>query len=478
MNQQAPGEGERPTRPTGAPNDNWFQGAPNAPQLPPQQAQPPSYGPPPQQPPPPSGKRPGLALAFTAVGSLALLASLFLPWFETKLWISYVGDEEGPIGDDRRTASPFTAVSAVKDVTGPDPSGPEPGILAHVLLPWLAVLLVLTCCVLACLAAYGWGQQRRSKVLRLTTGVALLVTAVLVVLSTYDLGVTNSPGSNLSPEGEVPGVGDAEVSSIRGYVDPYWTIAVAAVGAVLLAIATLIGPRFPRQPSVAQAWFPGAPVPPAMPGPGGAPRQFQQFQPGQQPPPGWIPPHPGAMPPAGPGMVGTPGHQPQFVTQLAALILTGVAAVLCFAGYVFLPWGRDVSFNDISDATREFGLEGKPVTEAYFAWLAWLLLLMALAVAVGVAVGKRPGVVNAKKLRPYLAGGSIFALLIHLWVMIDLNGEGADLGVGTYAVALGLLLAVVGTLLPLRMSAPMSFGPPPGYPPQPPQQPPFSPGTR
>lgn len=165
------------------------------------------------------------------------------------------------------------------------------------------------------------------------------------------------------------------------------------------------------------------------------------------------------------------------VTQLSALILTGVAAVLCFAGYVFLPWGKDVSFNDMSDAAREFGLDGKPVTEAYFAWLAWFLLLMTLAVAVLVAVGKRPGVVNASRLRPYLAGACVFALLVHLWVMIDLNGEGADLSVGTYAVALGFLLAIVGGALPLRPPAPAGFWPPHGYPPQPPP-PPMSPGPR
>lgn len=379
-------------------------------------------------------EKPGWALGFASVGSVALLASLFLPWFQAKFWVTFVEDD-GPLEDESRLASPFTAVSTVEDVTAPDPGGPEPGVLAQAVFPWLALVLLVVCCALALAAAVGLGSRRRTGAVRIATVATLLLTAGLLIAASYDLGVTSSPGSSLEPTGPVPGAEDAEVSSIRGYVDPYGTIAVAAVGGLLLAIAAIIGPRVPR----------------SAPAPGWTPPQYGQPQYGQ---PQYGPPQQGAPqygPPPGTPPCGPP-PAPKHRTQLGAVILTGLAALLCFAGYVFLHWGKKTTFADISSATREYGFDDKPISEAYFAWLGWVVLLMVIGAAVVVLLGRIATVLNPRRMRPIVGSGAVLAVLVHLWTMIDM--EDADFGIGFYATALGLVLAAVGSLLPLRSSYP------------------------
>lgn len=382
------------------------------------------------------------AMGFAAAGTLTMVVSLFLNWFDVNFWITYV-DEEGPLGDERELATPLTAVSVVRDVAGQDPDGADPGVFAQVFYPWLLVVLIIICCALAFAAAHGMRQPRRTTAVRVATVVAVLVAGALLYFSTFDLGVTHSPPSlSLDARSPVPGVGDAEVSSIRGYVDPYPGIAVPGVGALLLLIAGIIGPKVPRR---RPAW--GTPGPPMVPGPNGMAAPAGPAPATQHLPPGQVPAQ-HASPSGVPARAWLPTGSFQSTTQLAAVVVTGLAALLCLAGYLFLPWSKKVDFSDLSDAFREYGNGDKPITEAYFGWLGWVALVMVVAVAVVVALGRRPTGVNPRRLRPFLVGATGVAALLHVWVMIDTDG--ADFGNGAYAVALGLVLAVVGTALPLR----------------------------
>lgn len=144
-------------------------------------------------------------------------------------------------------------------------------------------------------------------------------------------------------------------------------------------------------------------------------------------------------------------------------MVAGLGAVLCLAGYGFLPWGPDTTFAEISDSIREHGLEDKPLTEAYFAWLGWAFLVAVAVVAVLVGLGRKPSGVRPKALRPYLAGTALVLTGVHLWVLVDLLNEGGELDAGSVAVTAGLALTTLGSLLPLRVSAPMLLGGPPPY---------------
>src|SRR3546814_6533412 len=61
---------------------------------------------------------------------------------------------------------------------------------------------------------------------------------------------------------------------------------------------------------------------------------------------------------------------------LPIFLLTTVGALLCFAGFAFLPWAEDVSFNDIGEVARDEGFTDHVYSEAYFGWLGWVLLAL------------------------------------------------------------------------------------------------------
>lgn len=148
-------------------------------------------------------------------------------------------------------------------------------------------------------------------------------------------------------------------------------------------------------------------------------------------------------------------------TQLVAIVVAAIGALACLAGYGFLPWAyaKDdpVTYSDIGEAARDYGFKDKVFTEAYFAWMGWAVLLAVLVVVLLLALGKKPTGVNPRVLRPLLAAGTIAAVLAHLYAVSDLDG---DFAIGAYAVGLGLVLAALATLLPLRSSARMLMAAP------------------
>lgn len=150
-----------------------------------------------------------------------------------------------------------------------------------------------------------------------------------------------------------------------------------------------------------------------------------------------------------------PQHLITRTTQVVAIVLTSLGALICFAGYGFLPWGPDASYSEVGEAVREHGLDGRPVTEAYFAWLGWVILLGLVATVVLVSLGRRPSV-NASVVRPLVATGTVVAGLVHAWVVLD--SEALD--IAQVAVGLGLLLSALSAILPLRTSVRMTAVPP------------------
>lgn len=409
-------------------------------------------------------EKPGWALLFAALGVLSVIPALFMPWVRAQFFIVYERNADGPLEDRDENAGLFSAVDTVRDVTEHAPRAPDPGTLSDLFFPWSAILLTILCCVAVVIAAVGLRQRRRTNTARSIALVLGAITVLLALAASMDLGITlgdDGGGAATSPSTSAAvKPGEPEVSWSEHNVEPHAGSASWVLGGLFLAIAAMLGPRVVhRLPDgststqlgdvLAAYLMPGLPTP---------------VQPMQAPlHSGRLGPFPGSGYPAAlPG--GLPHQLLRHTTQVSAVVLTGLAAALCLAGYGFLPWATETTFSDIGEAAREYGFDDKPVTEAYFAWLGWAILLATVVMVVLVGLGRRPSGVNPKALRPVLAIGSIGCGLLHLWMMIDLGAEGAEFDVGTYAVALGLTLAVIGTLLPLRTSARMMAGPYPGPP--------------
>lgn len=417
-------------------------------QSPPPPPPPPSYGPP-HAPPPaqqwspgPSGyvdvdpasaglvrqEKLGWAMPFAVIGSLCMVVALFLQWIETQLFVVYDRGTDGPLEDRRELTSLFDAVGTVEDVAGPDPDV-DPGWLSGAFFPWLAIGLTVACCVLVLATAIGLRRAALTNAARIAT-VLLVVGAVgVAVLALYDLGL-GSEAVSASPTTVSPGApgsepsGGSEPEFLASEVQPYTGFVLWFWGAVLVAIGGALGPRVVHKlPAGAQPAYGGA-------GGSGAP--------------GWAPAtgHPGLL---------------RHTTQVVAIVLAAFATVLCVAGYGFLSWAPSgsITFSDLGESARDLGFPDQPFAEAYFAWLGWVLLLWVVVVTVLLALGKKPAGVNPRVLRPILAVGSGLALVAHLVVLGELSG---DPGPAAYVVGVGLLAAVVGTLLPLRTTARVQVG--------------------
>lgn len=373
----------------------------------------------------------GWALPFALLGSLVMVVALFLDWIETQLFVSYDGNADGPLDDRREVVSLFDAVDRVEDVTGPAPDVSDPGTLATTFFPWLAIALTIGCVVLVLLAAVGLRRAALTNTARIATVLVAAAAFAVAVLAIVDLGLDLGDGARtVSPGAAAPSPGDAtEPSFIAGEVQPWWGYSLWLLGTAVVAIGGALGPRITHTlPPGAQPSYPGQPGQPGQSG-----------QPGQ---PGWTP-HPGLL---------------RHTTQVVAIVLTSIAAVLCLAGYGFLSWstsGETVTFSEIGEAARDQGFGDRVVAEAYFGWCGWVVLLFVAAATLLVALGKKPAGVDPRVVRPIVAVGAAGALLLHLVALGQLDG---DLGIAAYAVGLGLGLALLGALLPLRTTARVAVG--------------------
>lgn len=374
-------------------------------------------------------EKPGWALPFAVLGSLTMVVALFLDWIETQLFVSYDGNANGPLDDRRKVTSLFDAVDTVKDVTGPDPDSPDLGPLAEIFFPWLAIALTIACCVLVLAAAIGLRRAALTNTMRIAAVLLAVAAAGIAVLAIINLGLNSGTGGGavtVSPAAPAPpGAPQAgpELSFVASEVQPWWGFTLWLGGAVLVAIGGALGPRIVHKlPPGAQPSYAGQPG-----------------QPGQI---GWAP-HPGA---ASSGML-------RHTTQVVAIVLTSIATVLCVAGYGFVSWasgGDTVTFSDLGEVARDRGFGDQAFAEAYFGWLGWVVLLFVAAATLLVVLGKKPAGVNPRVVRPIVVIGSGLALVAHLAALVELDG---DFGPAPYLVGLGLGLALLGALLPLRTTA-------------------------
>src|SRR3546814_6717525 len=103
-------------------------------------------------------------------------------------------------------------------------------------------------------------------------------------------------------------------------------------------------------------------------------------------------------------------------TTVWAILLTTVGALLCFAGFAFLPWAEDVSFNDIGEVARDEGFTDHVYSEAYFGWLGWVLLALLVVVMVLVVLGVRPFGIRPHRARPIVATTAFLDLVAHFGI--------------------------------------------------------------
>ncbi|KRF13921.1 hypothetical protein ASG90_14005 [Nocardioides sp. Soil797] len=406
-------------------------------------------------------ERPGWAIALTAIGGIASVVSFFLGWFNVEVFRSsgYLAeqgiDSSTPVPSvDKELVTPFEVVDRVKEASGNGLAPYEPGTFGSLVFPWLAVALTVLCILLALVASVGLRSRARSLAARAVGVVIILLTGAVVAGAYFDIGgreerMTYKDGDYTS-----------DVWTSWG-VEPDFGSAIWALGLLLLLIGAAAGPRIshllPDGTRAVGALGPqfGVPAPSAHAGP-----------PGQVGPPGQFTSP--AVPTGMPGFF--PGPVVRTTPTISAIVSAAVGAVLCFAGYGFLPWGKDTTFSDIGEAAREYGFKDQPFVESYFAWLGWAILALTVVVVGLLVLGRTTTAVKAGVLRPILIILGLAMLASHAWMWVVLADDGAEFEVGAYAVALGLLLTLLAALVPPRTSAHVMLSPQRAWPQSAPMQ--------
>lgn len=413
--------------------------------------------PPPPPPPPPNGhpqlpgqyavdvdpeaaglvrkERLGWGLVFAVLGAVLVVAALFVDWVETGIVVSYERGADGPLENTAATAGIFSAIDTIKDVTGPDPEAHDPGTFARLFFPWLALLVALAAITLAVGATVGLRTKARTGLARVLGTVLAVVAAVAAVAAIVLLGIDVSDDGTAvtatpAPAGGQPPSGEPRISFLASFVDPYLGVGLWLLGAALLAIGAMIGPRVVHDV-----------------------------------PPGGLPSGAAGAAPAGPPTAAWAPRLVRHTTQVGAVVVGSIGAALAIAGYTFLPWGSgggdSVLFADISEVARDTGFGDNELTEAYFAWLGWIALVLLVAVAVVLALGRKPRGISPKVARPVLSVLMIVVTAVHWLVVLDASSDLGDFDIGAHAVGLGLVLATIGVLVPLRARTRVLIGGPP-----------------
>ncbi|MEO9325049.1 hypothetical protein ABFT23_16260 [Nocardioides sp. C4-1] len=373
-------------------------------------------------------EKPGWALLFVACGAFGMVAALFLPrWAEIRVY----GSSPSDLSTSREYPGLFDTLDEVR---GTDGMAADPGALASAFFPWLAVGLTAACIVAALVAAVGLRRAALTNAARVVAVVLGLAAVALAVVAVFSLGfeiegsgeATTSSPTSAAPDAPGPDEGADEqrarvVPGAIGYVG--WLLATLTI-----TIAGLIGPRITYLLPAGAA----APQLAGPPGPAGAPVVH------------------GA--PFAPGLL---RHR----THVGAVVLAGLGALLCLAGYTFLSWASaadTVTFIDIGDSVRDAGGSGNGFAEAYFSFLGWLVLLVAIVVVVLVVLGLKPSV-NPRALRPVLVVTAVVLLLVHLGALVDLDLP--EYGPAAWVIGFGLGALAVAAMLPLRTTARVAYQP-------------------
>jgi hypothetical protein len=154
---------------------------------------------------------------------------------------------------------------------------------------------------------------------------------------------------------------------------------------------------------------------------------------------------------------------------VAGVVLVLAGAVLILLSFRFLHWydvpsghdsSGDVTFSKLHSSAAQLG--GAGVATAYFAWLAWLLLLA--GIALGVAANLPSAIADPLRVTGFVvglvgAGGTLLALAQHF------HAAGSDHGIfhnaswGVWAALAGYALIALGAALgPRRPRSAASSG--------------------
>jgi hypothetical protein len=142
------------------------------------------------------------------------------------------------------------------------------------------------------------------------------------------------------------------------------------------------------------------------------------------------------------------------------LVLAGAASVLL--SFRFLHWydvpaghdsSGDVTFSKLHDSSEQLG--GAGVANAYFGWLAWVLLLA--SIVVGVAANVPSPLADGLRVGGFVVGvigvgGTYYALAQHFNATGSAHNVFHNATWGVWAALVGFLLAAVGAVLGPRRS--------------------------
>ena len=193
-------------------------------------------------------------------------------------------------------------------------------------------------------------------------------------------------------------------------------------------------------------------------------QQPQYGQPGYGPPPGYGGP-PGYGAPAGYGGPGGYGP-PRARFGLVGTALAAVGAVLLIVAFTATHWydgSQDSSFSKVKDQLDVVDKAGaaEGIAKAYFGWLAWVLLALAVLVAIAANLpSPAAGVLRAVGAVVGIAGIVVTFLAIKLVDTSKIPGAGSvsgvpdsysdylkHTGVAFYLALGGFLLAAVGSII-------------------------------
>jgi hypothetical protein len=213
----------------------------------------------------------------------------------------------------------------------------------------------------------------------------------------------------------------------------------------------MTGPQYPEQPPVERQ--PG--YPPSQPGQY-QPAQYQQpqnqpmqYQPAQNQPAYAQNPYgpTGAMAGYTPGGVGR--INPGLRVGVVGSVLTLIGAVLLIVSFTALDWlsadGASIKFSDLHNAFS--GAHLAQPADAYFGWLAWTLLVVAVLVALlanapmGLSVALRPlGLILG------LVGAGLTFWALKFNSETDYSDVLKHTSVGFWFAVVGFVLAAVGAI--------------------------------
>jgi hypothetical protein len=135
---------------------------------------------------------------------------------------------------------------------------------------------------------------------------------------------------------------------------------------------------------------------------------------------------------------------------VAAVLLVAAGAVLGVVAFTAVNWGhrrRSSTFPQVHRGLQQLGNQAEAVARAYFGWLAWALLIVAVVCAVLAAT---PAISTPFRIvAPIVAlAGLVFTVLaIRLWPQLSYAQFLKDARAGFYLALGGFLLIGIGSLL-------------------------------